>query len=140
MSIADERRATLDEAVERAKTFQMFDPEMKEPWTALKAFREQCPVARSEAFDGYWILSKRDDAQKALANQAHFSTAQVTIPKVEDPLGRRFRWSTTRPSTSAIAPTSTPSSRPRRSPRRSRRCASARGATSKRSRRRAAAS
>jgi cytochrome P450 len=88
MSTTPNTSSAAEAARERARTFYLFDPEMDEPYSAFDAFREHCPVAHSEPEGGYWILSKHQDIQKALANPKIFSTEQTTLPKFNDPLGK----------------------------------------------------
>ena len=46
--------------------------------------RAQCPVAHSQAHDGYWILSRYNDITKTLCDEAGFTSKKgTTIPNVE---------------------------------------------------------
>lgn len=64
-----------------------FDPLVPEtfdsPHAEYARLREQCPVAHSEAWGGFWALTKHADVSAAAADWRTFTTArQNVIPKV----------------------------------------------------------
>jgi cytochrome P450 len=56
-------------------------PELQDdPYPLYAQLRTQCPVARSEAGRGFWVLSKFDDIQFVLQNHELFTSSQgVTV-------------------------------------------------------------
>jgi cytochrome P450 len=64
-----------------------FDATAPEHWgtayAELERLRAQCPVAHSDAFRGFWVLSKYDDIVDALHEPETFVTSvQNVVPKV----------------------------------------------------------
>lgn len=64
-----------------------FDPLLPEdfdsPHADYRRLREQCPVAHSEAWGGFWALMKHADVAAAAADSATFITSkQNVVPKV----------------------------------------------------------
>jgi cytochrome P450 len=79
---------TRTEAERLASEFYLFDADLANPWETFETLRRECPVAHSDRFEGYWILSKHEDVRKALASPKNFSTEQTTVPDTNDPLGK----------------------------------------------------
>lgn len=83
--------------------FELRDQDVaQEPGPFYRRLREQCPVAHSDDYDGFWILSRYEDVHDAARNPATFSSAGgVTIPRLpipaqicleqDDPLHARYR-------------------------------------------------
>jgi hypothetical protein len=77
--------------------------EMAEPFELLSELRGSCPVAHSDAHDGFWVLTRYDDVNGAAHDPNRFtSTKGVTIPhhgfpislppiELDPPLHRQFR-------------------------------------------------
>jgi cytochrome P450 len=66
--------------LEWAQTLHPSSLELQDdPYPHYAKLRSQCPVARSEVGDGFWILSKYDDIQFVLQSHARFSSRQVTV-------------------------------------------------------------
>jgi cytochrome P450 len=64
-----------------------FDPLVPERFESAHAqyaeLRARCPVARSEAYGGFWALTKYDDVARALGDPTTFVTStQNVVPKV----------------------------------------------------------
>jgi cytochrome P450 len=60
---------------------------MQNPYELFQTLREQCPVARSTKFDGFWVLSRYDDLIAAARDPQTFSSAAgVTIPDFGSPV------------------------------------------------------
>ena len=64
-----------------------FDPLQPEQFDSAHAdyarLRQQCPVAHSEAWGGFWALMKHEDVAAAAADWQTFVTSkQNVIPKV----------------------------------------------------------
>ena len=52
-----------------------------DPWTPLQEFRENCPVAYSENYGGFWILTSYEDIRQVASDDYRFSSAGgLTIP------------------------------------------------------------
>ena len=64
-----------------------FDPLAPETFTSFheefEGLRERCPVARSDAYNGFWALTRYDDVVAAAKDPALFTTsAQNVVPKL----------------------------------------------------------
>ncbi len=73
-----------------AEDFDPTEPETLESAHALYAhLRAECPVARSNAWDGFWALMAYEDVRDAASNPKLFTTTvQNVVPRVA-PTGRR---------------------------------------------------
>jgi cytochrome P450 len=53
----------------------------RDPWSVYAKLREECPVAHSDAYGGFWVLSKYEDIrQVALDDNTFSSESGVIIP------------------------------------------------------------
>jgi cytochrome P450 len=64
-----------------------FDPLVKETFESFHAeftdLRQRCPVARSDAWDGFWALTRYDDVVEVASDPARFTTTvQNVVPRV----------------------------------------------------------
>lgn len=76
---------------------------MEEPFELLAELRARCPVAHSEEYDGFWVLSRYDDVNEAAHDPDRFTSMKgITIPhhgfpialppiELDPPLHRQFR-------------------------------------------------
>lgn len=72
-------------ACPHARDFTIYDvASILDPYPALGVLRDQCPVARSDSFGGYWIVSRYDDIRYVLQHPEIFSSAVNTIPPRKD--------------------------------------------------------
>lgn len=62
--------------------FDHHSPEFaKDPWPVYKDLRERCPVAHSDTYGGFWVLSRYEDIKKvALDDETWSSADSVVIP------------------------------------------------------------
>jgi cytochrome P450 len=51
-----------------------------DPYPAMAALREHCPVFRSELHGGYYVVTRHADQRAILRDPTHFSSRQVMIP------------------------------------------------------------
>ena len=66
---------------ESARRFQPYAAELQDdPYPFFGALRSGCPVARSEAMGGFWILSRYEDVRFALQRHDLFSNLVNVIP------------------------------------------------------------
>ena len=66
--------------------FSLYDIDVDEAQAAYDRFRQECPVARSEAFDGHWILTRYEDVRAAARAWETFSSSQGhDLPKHDLP-------------------------------------------------------
>ncbi|WP_375476539.1 cytochrome P450 [uncultured Jatrophihabitans sp.] len=74
----------MTELDERPETFPLdnTDPALfTHLFDTLNQMRDQCPVAWSPSFGGFWALSKYDDVVKAAGDWQHFTTTQgIMVP------------------------------------------------------------
>jgi cytochrome P450 len=75
------------ESKEYAREFPLTTPEVaKDPGAYFETLRTECPVARSEAFAGFWILSRYDDVYNAALKPEVFSSSKgIAIPVIPQP-------------------------------------------------------
>jgi cytochrome P450 len=53
-----------------------------EPWSTYARWRQECPVTRTDAAGGYWLLTRFDDIVAAACDPATFSSAGgVQVPR-----------------------------------------------------------
>lgn len=76
---------------------------MENPFELLAGLRATCPVAHSDRYDGFWVLSRYDDVNRVAHDPVRFTSTQgVTIPhhgfpislppiELDPPLQRQFR-------------------------------------------------
>ena len=62
--------------------FDHYTPEFgDECWDQYEQLRRECPVAYSDTYGGFWVLSKYDDVKAVALDDRTFSSAQsVTVP------------------------------------------------------------
>lgn len=52
-----------------------------DPWTQLRELRETCPVAYSENYGGFWVLTSYADIKEVAGDDVRFSSANgLTVP------------------------------------------------------------
>jgi cytochrome P450 len=68
--------------------FDALDPIFTvDPHREYARLRQQCPVARTETFGGYWLLTRYDDVRDAARNAEVFSSRDsIVIPDVGNPV------------------------------------------------------
>lgn len=65
------------------------DEWVHDPYAVYDEMREKCPVAHSDAHDGFWLLSRYADVRKALLDWKTFtSTGGIAIPQTKAPDGK----------------------------------------------------
>jgi cytochrome P450 len=73
------------QALEVAATFDHWSPELAvDPFPTYQTLRQHCPVARSEEYGGFWVLSRYDDVLASLRDPSTFSSSVMLIPP-QDP-------------------------------------------------------
>jgi cytochrome P450 len=69
------------EALAASEAFDHWDPALAaDPFPSYQLLREQCPIAHSQKYGGFWVLSRHDDVLTALRNPAVFSSSVMLIP------------------------------------------------------------
>ena len=72
------------EAASTARLVQEFDhwdPELAEdPFPVYDGLREQCPVAHSDAYGGFFVLSRYEDIEAAARDHETFSSRSISVP------------------------------------------------------------
>jgi len=61
-----------------------------DPYPHYTELRERCPVARSDALGGYWLVTRYDDIRAVLQDGATFSSRYITVPDTPEPAGPRI--------------------------------------------------
>ena len=79
---------TATSAGDRARAFTFFDVDTsgQHPWPLLEELRAECPVAKSDAFGGYWVMTRYEDILRVFRDDRHFSTRRAFIPFFSDPV------------------------------------------------------
>jgi cytochrome P450 len=54
----------------------------RHPWEMLKELRDTCPVAWSEHYGGFWIVTRHQDVSRVFKDQRHFRSSRDLL---EDP-------------------------------------------------------
>ena len=63
------------------RSFDHWDPELAvDPQSVYQALRDHCPVAHSDRYGGFWVLSRNEDIEAAARDAATFSSTSVSIP------------------------------------------------------------
>ncbi len=50
-----------------------------DPWPVLADLRSRCPVAHSDAYGGFWVLTRYDDIKRVAQDDATFSSAETIL-------------------------------------------------------------
>jgi cytochrome P450 len=68
--------------------FHHHDPAvLADPWPLYERMRQHCPVAHSDRYGGFWILSRYADIRAAARDPEVFSSARgVVIPSIPSPV------------------------------------------------------
>jgi cytochrome P450 len=60
--------------------FDHHSPEFAaDPWPTLADLRRRCPVARSDVYDGFWVLTRYDDIRRVALDDETFSSAETIL-------------------------------------------------------------
>jgi cytochrome P450 len=69
---------------EIARDFHIFDPRLAlDPRPMLDRLRNECPIAHSEMFGGYWVLTRYVHIKQVLADPETFSSTVPIIPRLQ---------------------------------------------------------
>lgn len=72
-----------------AEQFDLYDPtQMQDPHARYADLRERCPVAHTDADDGYWVVTRYADVAAATVDTRTFSSRYCLIPR--DQFGPEF--------------------------------------------------
>ena len=78
----DERDARKARSTARlVAEFDHWDPELaKDPFPVYDDLRAQCPVAHSDAYGGFFVLSRYEDIEAAARDHETFSSRSISVP------------------------------------------------------------
>jgi cytochrome P450 len=66
-----------------AERFDHWDPELaRDPFPVYDALRDRCPVAHSDVYGGFFVLSRYEDIEAAARDHRIFSSRSLLIPDV----------------------------------------------------------
>ena len=83
MTSDEEGRSPASPAARLPEAFDHWDPELaKDPFPVYGALRDRCPVAHSDVYGGFFILSRYEDIESAAKNHQMFSSRSLLIPDV----------------------------------------------------------
>jgi cytochrome P450 len=72
---------------ELAAHFDLFDPQHSERrWEVLDYARDACPVLKTDADDGYYIITRYDDLRTVLEDATVFSSKEAGLRGVPIPM------------------------------------------------------
>ncbi|HEY9417279.1 MAG TPA: cytochrome P450 [Pseudonocardia sp.] len=72
---------TISTVTEKAAHFDHLDTEFAaDPGPVWKAMRSECPMAKSELYDGFWVPTRYDDINEIAHDHERFSSSRVAIP------------------------------------------------------------
>jgi cytochrome P450 len=79
----------VDQAHELARHYDHFSEQVaRDPHALWSVLRDQAPVAHSDEYGGFWILSRYEDIREAALDTETFSSAEgISIPKADLPPG-----------------------------------------------------
>jgi cytochrome P450 len=64
--------------------FDHWDLELaRDPFPVYEALREQCPVAHSDRYGGYFVLSRYADIENAARDHQSFSSSSLSVPPID---------------------------------------------------------
>jgi cytochrome P450 len=76
--------------------FDHYDVELaQDPHACYRYLRERCPMARSDQYGGFWVVSTYEDIRTIMGDSETYSSRTLTIP--EPAVGLRFPVSQTDP-------------------------------------------
>jgi cytochrome P450 len=79
-STAQQRSAEFD-AEEFARGFHLYNAELQDdPYPLVDQLRSKCPVAHSEQFGGFWVVTRYADCRFVLQHPELFSSVQNIVP------------------------------------------------------------
>jgi cytochrome P450 len=73
-----------------ARAFHLYSQTIENPHRTYAEFRKYCPVAKSDLFGGFYVLTRYEDVRRALLDWENLSNEQQVIPAVDLPFGRYF--------------------------------------------------
>ena len=99
MSASSQEHATAFDAQQFARGFHLYNDELQDdPYPVIDRLREQCPVARSEAMGGFWVVTRYQDCRFVLQDPELFSSVQNIVPHTQmTALGPDIRCTMARP-------------------------------------------
>jgi len=91
--MADSHQATTGlaeahDAADEVRDFSLFTPcSQAELYAKFGRMQQSCPVGRSEALGGYWVVTSNRLMAEILRDPETYSSRITTVPPYEDPLG-----------------------------------------------------
>jgi cytochrome P450 len=84
MSTAFQEPTAPFDAEQFASGFHLYNAELQnDPYPAIDQLRAQCPVARSEQYGGFWVVTRYQDCRFILQNPTLFSSVQNVVPHTQ---------------------------------------------------------
>jgi cytochrome P450 len=72
---------TAFDAEDFARTFHLYNDDLQDdPYPVIDRLRAACPVTHSEAFGGFWVVTRYEDCHFVLQNHQLFSSVQNVVP------------------------------------------------------------
>jgi len=84
MSTPSQEQAAVFDAARFARGFHLYNDELQDdPYPVIDRLRAECPVARSEAMGGFWVVTRYQDCRFVLQDPALFSSVQNIVPHTQ---------------------------------------------------------
>lgn len=81
MSTASPERTASFDAEQFARTFHLYKKELQDdPYPQIDRLRARCPVAHSDLFGGFWMVTRYQDCRYVLHHPELFSSVQNVVP------------------------------------------------------------
>src|SRR5215468_8245882 len=78
-----EHTATFD-GEQFARTFHLYNEELQDdPYPQIDQLRAQCPVAHSDLYGGFWVVTRYQDCRYVLQHPELFSSVQNIVPHTQ---------------------------------------------------------
>jgi cytochrome P450 len=84
MSVRDEAPDEPTAMARLVEAFDHWDLELAvDPFPVYQALRERCPVAHSDRYGGYFVLSRYADIEAAARDHERFSSRSLSVPPID---------------------------------------------------------
>jgi cytochrome P450 len=84
MTLPSQETAADFDAEDFARGFHLYNDELQDdPYPVIDRLRAQCPVARSDAMGGFWVVTRYQDCRFVLQDPGLFSSVQNIVPHTQ---------------------------------------------------------
>ena len=84
MSAASPEHTATFDAEQFARTFHLYNDELQDdPYPQVDQLRARCPVAHSDLYGGFWVVTRYQDCRYVLQHPELFSSVQNIVPHTQ---------------------------------------------------------